>query len=200
MPERALGAADWRGYGREQFPQGSWSVDGDVLRAIAQAERIDLISRERFADFTLLFDWRLPRAGSTAVLYRVEEQAGPAGRTGAALQLLDDEHHPEGADALTSCGALYGLMAPWHDLRSSANSYHSARILVQGTTVEYWIDDTQVIGCDLASEEIRARIARSRFRDFAQFARLASGHIVLQHRGTEAWFRRLRIEASAQGS
>jgi hypothetical protein len=199
MAERALGAADWRGFGREQFPQGSWGVDGDVLRAIAQGERIDLISRERFADFTLLFDWRLPRAGSTAVLCRVQEEAGPAAQSGPAMQLLDDEHHPDGADALTSCGALYGLMAPWHDLRSSANAYHSARILMKGSALEYWIDDTQVIGCDLASEELRARIARSRFRDFPQFAGLAEGHIVLQHRGTEAWFRRLRIETT-QGS
>jgi hypothetical protein len=169
-------------------------VDGDVLRAVAQAERVDLITREPFGDFTLLFDWRLPRAGSTAVLYRVQEEAGPASHTGPAMQLLDDEHHPDGADSLTSCGALYGLMAPWHDLRSSANAYHSARIVMKGSAVEYWIDDAQVIGCDLASEELRVRIARSRFRDYPQFARLAAGHIVLQHRGTEAWFRHLRIE------
>ena len=196
MAERALAAADWRGYGREQFPQASWSIDGDVLRAIAQGERVDIISRERFADFTLLFDWRLPRAGSTAVLYHVQEQLGPPEHTGPAMQLLDDEHHPDGADALTSCGAVYGLMAPWHDLRKGANAYHSARIVVTGSAVQYWIDDTQLIGCDLASEEMRARIARSRFRDFPQFARATEGHIVLQHRGTEAWFRRLRIEVT----
>jgi hypothetical protein len=197
MGGRLLGAADWRGFGVTHFPRASWSVDGDVLRAIAQGERIDLITRERFGDFTLLFDWRLPRAGSTAVLCRVQEDAGPAAHSGPAMQLLDDEHHPEGADALTSCGALYGLMAPWHDLRSSANAYHSARIVVKGSALEYWIDDSQVIGCDLASEELRARIARSRFRDYPQFARLAEGHIVLQHRGTEAWFRRPRIEVTA---
>ena len=196
MTERALGAADWRGFGREQFPQESWSVDGDVLHAIAQAERIHLVSRERFADFILSFDWRLPRGGSTAVLCRVQEEAGAPERSGPALQLLDDEHHAEGADALTSCGALYGLMAPWHDLRSSANAYHSARILMRGSAIEYWIDETQVIGCDLASEELRARIARSRFRDLPQFARSAAGNIVLQHRGTDAWFRRLRIEVT----
>ncbi|HEY6823642.1 MAG TPA: DUF1080 domain-containing protein [Steroidobacteraceae bacterium] len=197
MADRALGASDWRGFAREQFPQGSWSVDGDVLRAVAQSERVDLVSRECFGDFTLWFDWRLPRAGSTAVLCRVQEAAGPAAHTGPAMQLLDDEHHPDGADALTSCGALYGLMAPWRDLRNSANTYHSARIVMKGSALEYWIDDVQVIGCDLASEELRARIARSRFRDYPQFARLAEGHIVLQHRGTEAWFRRMHIEVTA---
>jgi 3-keto-disaccharide hydrolase len=197
MAEHALGAADWRGFAREQFPQGSWSTDGDVLHADAQGERVDLISRQAFGDFILSFDWRLPRAGSTGVLVRVQEAAGPPAHTGPALQLLDDEHHPDGAHALTSCGALYGLMAPWHDLRSSANAYHKARIVMRGSALEYWIDDVQVIGCDLASAELRARIARSRFREFPQFARLAAGHIVLQHRGTEAWFRRMRIEVTA---
>jgi hypothetical protein len=161
---------------------------------MASGERVDLISRASFRDFVLRFEWQLPRAGSTAVVLRVNEEAGPAMQSGPAMQLLDDEHHPDGADALTSCGALYGLMAPWHDERSSANAYHAARIVANGSLIEFWIDDIQVLGCDLAGEELRERIARSPFRDFAQFARAAEGHIVLQHRGTEAWFRRLRIE------
>jgi hypothetical protein len=66
-----------------------------------------------------------------------------------------------------------------------------------GTRIEYWIDDHQVVGCDLASEELKERIARSRFRDAPQFARLPEGHIVLQHRGTEAWFRALRIDQTS---
>jgi hypothetical protein len=193
MSERELTEADWRAYGGAQFPERAWSIDGNVLRAKAGGERIDLVTRERFGDFTLLFDWRLPRGGSSAVLSRVDEAAGPAAHTGPALALLDDEHHPEGADALTSCGALYGLVAPWRDQRSAANAYHSGRIVMQGSMIEYWINDHQVIGCDLASEELRARIARSRFRDYPRFAQLPEGHIVLQHRGTEAWFRRVRI-------
>jgi Domain of Unknown Function (DUF1080) len=194
MAERELTLTDWRGYGTQEFPGSAWSVDGNVLRAMASGERVDLISREAFGDFTLLFDWRLPRGGSTAVLCRVDEAAGPATRSAAALQLLDDEHHPEGAHPLTSCGALYGLIAPWRDQRSSANTFHSARVVMRGTLLEFWIDDHQMIGCDLASVELKERIANSRFRDFPEFARLPRGHIVLQHRGTEAWYRRLRIE------
>jgi len=194
VTERELSAADWRGYAQGQFPQDAWAADGNLLRAMAQGPRIDLITRERFRDFALSFDWRLPRGGNSGVAYRVSEEIGPAMQSGPALQLLDDEHHQDGADALTSCGALYGLMAPWHDQRHIANTYHAARIVVQGTTVAYWIDDRQVLGCDLASEELSERIARSRFRDFPQFARLPEGHIVLQHRGTEAWFRRVCIE------
>src|SRR2546429_4774901 len=59
--ERELTATHWRGYAQQQFPQSAWSVDGDVLRAIAAGPRVDLISRESFRDFVLCFDWRLPR-------------------------------------------------------------------------------------------------------------------------------------------
>jgi hypothetical protein len=194
MAERELTTADWRGYSEAQFPQGSWSLDDDVLRALAGGLPVDLITRERFRDFALYFEWRLPRGGNSGVLYRVDEQLEHSWQSGPEMQLLDDEHHQDGANALTSCGALYGLIAPWHDQRDIANTYHSARLVVQGSRVEHWIDDTQVLGYDLESEEVKERIARSKFRECPQFSLLADGHLALQHHGTEAWFRRLRVE------
>jgi hypothetical protein len=53
-----------------------------------------------------------------------------------------------------------------------------------------------VLECDLSSEEFRARVATSKFRDFPSFAREAEGHIVLQHHGTDAWFRDIRIKST----
>jgi 3-keto-disaccharide hydrolase len=194
MAERELTAADWREYREAQFPQGSWSVDDNVLRAIAAGAPVDLITRERFRDFTLSFEWRLPRGGNSGVLYRVAEELEHSWQSGPQMQLLDDEHHQDGANALTSCGALYGLIAPWRDQRDIANTYHGTRLIVQGGRVQHWIDDTQVLGYDLESEELKERIARSKFREWPQFARLKEGHIALQHHGTEAWFRRLRID------
>jgi len=194
MAERELTAADWRGYCETQFPLGSWSLEDNVLRALAGRPPVDLLTRERYRDFVLHWQWRLPRGGNSGVLYRVSEELRHAWQSGPKMQLLDDEHHQDGANALTSCGALYGLIAPWRDQRDIANVYHSARLAVHGSRVEHWIDEVQVLGYDLGSEELRERIAHSQFRDWAQFARVEEGHIALQHHGTEAWFRRLRIQ------
>jgi len=76
-------------------------------------------------------------------------------------------------------------MAPWHDQRSSANAYHSSRIVVNGTLVEYWIDERQVLGCDLASEELRERIARSRSATLRSSAGRAKVTSSWRTRGTE---------------
>ena len=196
MNGRELTTADWRGYSEAQFPQGSWSLDDDVLRALAAGPPVDLITRERFRDFTLHFEWRLPRGGSSGVLYRVDEQLEHSWQSGPEMQLLDDEHHQDGANALTSCGALCGLIAPWHDQRDIANAYHSSRLIVSGSKVQHWIDDTEVLGYDLESEEVRERISRSKLREWPQFALVTEGHIPLQHHGNEAYFRRIRIENS----
>src|SRR2546423_598504 len=98
--ERELPATHWRGYAQQQFPQSAWSVDGDVLRAIAAGPRVDLISRESFRDFVLCFDWRLARGGRSAVAYRRSEGSGAAAHTRAALPLLG------GADPHGRAGAL----------------------------------------------------------------------------------------------
>ncbi len=80
--ERELTLADWRGYAQGQFPDRSWSVDGNVLRAVAAGPRVDLISRERFRDFVLSFDWPLPRGGNSRVPHPLNEETGPAFPTG----------------------------------------------------------------------------------------------------------------------
>lgn len=46
-----LTAAEWRGYRREEFPEGSRAVEAKTLRALATGKRIDLITQRRFRDF-----------------------------------------------------------------------------------------------------------------------------------------------------
>src|SRR2546421_5321347 len=99
--ERELTATHWRGYAQQQFPQAAWSVDGDVLRAIAAGPRVDLISRESFRDFVLCFDWRLPRRGSSAVAYPASEGSGARAHPGPGPRLLGGEPHQHGAGAPT---------------------------------------------------------------------------------------------------
>ena len=56
------------------------------------------------------------------------------------------------------------------------------------------MNGVRVLDCDMGSEDFRARVARSKFRDCPRFAQAAEGHIVLQHHGTDAWFADIRID------
>lgn len=189
-----LTASEWRGYRRESFPQGSWAVEGRVLRALGAGEPVDLVTRRQFRDFELAFDWRLAPGGNSGVLYRVSEQAEEAWQSGPEMQLLDDLAHPDGRDRLTSCGALYGLLAPRRMALPASETFIKARLRVQGTRVEHWLSQHRVLAYDLADPGLRERIARSKFAEFPGFAAEPEGHIALQHHGSDAWFRNLRIE------
>ena len=184
----------WRGYRRAGFPAGSWEVKDEMLHALPDAERLSLISRERFADFDLTFEWRLLEGGNSGVLYRVTEDGDDPWQSGPEMQLLDNEAHPDAQVPETSCGALYGLQAPRGCPACHRGLFNIARISVHGSQVEHWVNGVRVLACDLESGEFRQRVARSKFRDFPQFARAREGHLVLQHHGTDAWFYNLRIE------
>jgi hypothetical protein len=195
MSGQFLTSSAWRGYRRAEFPTTNWAIEGEVLHAFPGADAVSLISQQRFGDFELSLEWRLPVGGNSGILYRVTEGVEAPWQSGLEMQLIDDAGHPDGKSPETCCGALYGLHAP-HDVPPCAPGvFHKARVSVRGSRVEHWLNDVRVLACDLAGEDFRSRVARSKFRDFPQFARAPEGHVVLQHHGTEAWFQNVRIKS-----
>jgi Domain of Unknown Function (DUF1080) len=176
------------------FPHASWAVEGELLHALPGGEALSLISREAFGDFELTLEWRLPAGGNSGLLYRVSEEAEAPWQSGPEMQLLDDARHPDGRVPETRCGALYGLYAPEVDPGCLADGFNAMTLRVHRNRVEHWLNGVCVLRCDIASPDFRNRVARSKFRDFPNFARAAQGHIVLQHHGDEAWFRNVRVE------
>jgi len=74
-----LDAAQWHAWHGATFPDESWYRDDDEqLCAIVGAPRVDLVSRERYGDFILQFEFALPVGGNSGVFYRVDESAGNA--------------------------------------------------------------------------------------------------------------------------
>jgi hypothetical protein len=184
----------WRGYRMAEFPLGSWGVEEECLRAFAGREPISLISREPYGDFDLTLEWRLPVGGNSGILYRVTEDGEQAWQSGPEMQLLHDAGHPDGRVPETSCGALYGVMAAHAVPLCSPGIFNVARVSIRGSDVEHWLNGVCVLRCDMASEDFRRRVSHSKFRDCPQYARAASGHIVLQHHGGDAWFTDIRID------
>jgi hypothetical protein len=50
-----------------------------------------------------------------------------------------------------------------------------------------------VLRYELGSVELKAAIARSKFKDVARFGALQDGHILLQDHGDRVWYRNIRI-------
>ena len=63
-----------RGYGMDGFPADRWVVEAGELRTVP-GSGIDVVTRDRFGDFELEFEWRVAPGGNSGVMYRVIETA-----------------------------------------------------------------------------------------------------------------------------
>ncbi|MGQ9560285.1 MAG: 3-keto-disaccharide hydrolase [Candidatus Oleimicrobiaceae bacterium] len=183
----------WRGFHRPDFPSAGWTVQEGALKTIVGGEHVDLLTKQIYRNFELQLEWKVAPGGNSGIFYRVNEEADAVWQSAPEMQVLDDQRHPDGRDARTSAGALYGLIAPLGKRLRPAGQYNKVRILVQGTTVEHWLNGVKVVAYDLASDSLRGLIAASKFKDYPWFALARQGYIALQHHGEEVWYRNIKI-------
>jgi hypothetical protein len=182
-----------RGFKQKEFPSKNWVIDGDSLKTVP-GKAVDLVTTEQYEDFELEFEWKVSPGGNSGVMYRVAETGGAPWHTGPEYQLLDDSKHPDGKNPKTTAGSLYALIAPGPSKTlKPVGEFNSTRIVARDGRVEHWLNGAKVVDYEWASPDVKALVAKSKFKDMPTFMSQSSGHIDFQHHGEEAWFRNIRI-------
>ena len=188
--------AGWKGFKSETFPLERWAVVEGCLKQVGRgASHKDIVTEQPFGDFDFRFEWKLAPGGNSGVKYLVtEERSGPIAHE---YQILDDEKHPDGKVGRHRWTAsFYDVLAPAEKTPSKpAGEWNESRILVKGNHVEHWLNGSKVLEYELGSPELKAAIAKSKFKDVAGFGTKIDGRILLQDHGDEVWYRNLRIQA-----
>ena len=183
--------AGWRGYRRTDMPDG-WRVVDGTLKRIAPAG--DIITVQEFENFELRLQWLVQPAGNSGIMYRVTEEYPESYGTGPEMQVLDDAAHPDGRDRLTSAGSCYALYAAPAGVVRPAGEWNDVRLVVRGPHVEHWLNGVRVVTYELWSDEWRARVAASKFKDWPRFGLSRRGHIALQDHTDLVAYRSIRIK------
>jgi hypothetical protein len=182
--------AGWRGY-RQQAVPPRWEVVDGVLTCAGGGG--DLVSVERFDHFELALDWRIAEGGNSGIMFRVGEDGKAPYFSGPEFQLLDNARHADGKNPVTAAGSNYALHAPARDVTRPVGAWNEVRLLVQGSHVEHWMNGEKIVEYELGSPEWAALVAGSKFKQWPEYGRLPSGHIVLQDHGDRVAFRNIRI-------
>lgn len=183
----------WRGYKQADFPKANWKVEDGILKTNPKAQPLDLISKDSYGDFDLRVEWKVTPGANSGIIYRVSEDFEAPWQTGPEMQILDDDKHADGKNPKTTAGSIYALVAPQDKTLKPVGKWNKAKVVVRGSHVEHWLNGVKVVDCDLASPELAELIKKSKFGPFPKFAKLPSGHIVLQHHQDEVWFRDVKI-------
>ena len=74
-----------------------------------------------------------------------------------------------------------------------AGDWNESRIILDDGRLQHWLNGVKVIDLQLWTEEWRAMVAASKFRDMAGFGQARRGHIALQDHGDAVQFRNIRL-------
>jgi hypothetical protein len=199
--------AAWRGADKTAFPGQGWQVrDGElsVSKSPTEAQRGgDIVTKDEFAAFDLQVDFKIAQGANSGIKYYVTEQPGK-GALGLEYQLLDDERHPDaklGIDGNRTMASLYDVLPSAKRVfnrvptaPSAVETWHHARIVATpDRKVQHWLNGYKVLEYVRGSDEFKAHIATSKFKDVAGFGLAEKGRILLQDHGDEVSFRSIKI-------
>lgn len=184
--------AGWRGY-KEEKPGAGWiAKDGALAMTVPKSG--DLVTVAEFGDFEFSFDWKIVEAGNSGVIYRVGLGESASYRTGPEYQVLDNAKAADNKKANHLAGSLYDIgAAPPKDVTKPVGEWNTGKIVVRGWKVEHWLNGVKLVELDLASEQGKAALKESKFKDWPKFVSLARGRIALQEHGNAVYFRSLKI-------
>ena len=178
----------WQDPRRKIPPGDAWTIENGCLKAVPQPHLTeDLLTRETFRDFELLFDWKIAPGSNSGVKYRIQDVViltaepvhpfealvnfsvahrqprraiGQEYVVGFEYQLIDDKLNEDARrGAIHQTGALYDMMPPVRAASRPVGEFNHARLIVRGSHVEHWLNGVKVLEASLGGPEIAAHSA-----------------------------------------
>jgi hypothetical protein len=193
----------WRGYKKPgtQVAQtnGRWTAQNGALclppgsGQDTHGER-DLVTDATYKEFDLKWQWKIASGGNSGLKYFVTEKHESA--IGHEYQMLDDDKHPDAkVGPQRQTASFYDVLPPDAAKKKlkPIGEWNDSRVVVSGNHVEHWLNGAKVLEYTLESPELKAAIAKSKFKAIDDFDKALDAHILLQDHGNEVCFRGLKI-------
>jgi hypothetical protein len=181
--------AGWRSFKKATFPEKGWEVADGCLKKVANVQGGDIITTNTFNDFDLRWEWRIPPRANNGIKYFIIEERGSA--IGHEYQMIDDALVKDGK---SSTASFYEVLPPSENKAlKSPGEWNTSRVFVKGNHVEHWLNGAKVLEYELGSEQVKAGVAASKFKNVKGFGEKVRGHILLTDHKDEAWFRNIKI-------
>jgi len=193
----------WRGSTTAAFPEHGWTIENGTLKISKSTgneatDGGDIITVKKYTNFELSIDFKISEGANCGIKYFVNPDANTGKRTasGCEFQILDDEKHPDaknGVKGNRTMGSLYDLIAASSDKVYNKSEFNNARIVVNGSKVEHYLNGKKVLEYERGNQMWRALVAYSKYRNHPNFGEALEGHILLQDHYDDVWFKNIKI-------
>jgi hypothetical protein len=175
---------DLRGW--EKVGKGEWVAEDNMLRAKGTDNPGWLATEREYSDFEMEFEYRLGPKGNSGVFVHAWKDGPPNGGQFLEVQLIDDKGYNVGGK-LNGTAAIFEVVAPKPTVETIPNTWYKVSIRSVGRRLQVTFDGKRVIDTNLDDHA-------ASFTRFPGLKR-TTGRIGLQHYGTPADFRNIRLRS-----
>jgi hypothetical protein len=166
----------FRGFQQEGMAPGWEIADGAMVQTDPNSKG-DIVTRQQYGDFELRFEWKVPEHGNSGVVYRADEEHRTPWATGPEYQLLDDIGWGEDEPAKNRAGSNYDVYPPAVNVAKPAGEWNTGRIVADGAHIEHWLNGEKVVEYELWTDQWKADVAASKWKDYPDYGTLKRGYI-----------------------
>lgn len=193
------GMEKWRGKSSTGFPSEGWKIEDGLLFLDGKGGG-DIITKEKYSDFELVFDFNLTEKANSGIKYFVDtlvnQENGKIMINGPEYQIIDDYNHPgvkKDSSGLISTASTYLLYAPDNKKLNPHGQWNTGKIIAKGGKVEHWLNGVKVLSYKRGSKDFHKRKAKTKFKNDKDYGELKSGHIMLTDHNDKVYFKNIKV-------
>jgi hypothetical protein len=176
----------------------AWKVENGCLHLdpTSKEGKGYLIADGVYENYHLKYEWKIAANGNSGLLFNVAEDAKYAQPyfTGPEMQVLDNDGHNDGKIIKHRAGDLYDLISCSKETVKPVALWNKAEIILNNGDLTFILNGEKVVHTTMFGDEWKAMVAKSKFKQWADFGTFRKGKICLQDHGDDVWYKNIKIK------
>jgi hypothetical protein len=189
----------WHTYGKTTVGNG-WKAEDGVLHFDPKAvnkDGGDIVTDNEYSNFHLKLEWKVAPNANSGIIFYVHEDLPKykyTYSTGAEMQVLDNDGHPDGKLTKHRAGDLYDLVKSASEPVKPVGQWNKAEIVSNNGNLTLILNGVKTVQTTLWDDNWKSLLAGSKFAKWEGFGTFKTGKIALQDHGDEVWYRNIMIK------